>query len=95
MVDNDHHVCIFWFYFSLQATDTDWVQLQGKFLLNSSPKKVVIYIEGPPAGTDILVNSFTVKHAEKIPPSPPPVIEVDCLRKHLNFLLLFLHQNFC
>uniref|UniRef100_A0A6N2MY98 GH10 domain-containing protein n=1 Tax=Salix viminalis TaxID=40686 RepID=A0A6N2MY98_SALVM len=57
------------------ATDTDWVQLQGKFLLNSSPKKVVIYIEGPPAGTDILVNSFTVKHAEKIPPSPPPVIE--------------------
>ncbi|KAG5251142.1 Xylanase [Salix suchowensis] len=60
---------------NLQATDTDWVQLQGKFLLNSSPKKVVIYIEGPPAGTDILVNSFTVKHAEKIPPSPPPVIE--------------------
>ncbi|KAF2324214.1 hypothetical protein GH714_010285 [Hevea brasiliensis] len=61
---------------NLQATDKDWVQLQGKFLLNVNPKRVVIYIEGPPAGTDILVNSFVVKHAEKIPPSPPPAIEV-------------------
>lgn len=61
---------------SLQATDKDWVVLQGKFLLNGSPKRVVIYIEGPPAGTDILINSLAVKHAEKIPPSPPPVIEV-------------------
>ncbi|KAG7943426.1 hypothetical protein I3843_15G038100 [Carya illinoinensis] len=58
-----------------QATDKDWVQLQGKFLLNGSPSRVVIYIEGPPAGTDILLNSLIVKHAEKIPPSPPPVIE--------------------
>ncbi|XP_038715843.1 endo-1,4-beta-xylanase 1-like isoform X2 [Tripterygium wilfordii] len=60
---------------NLQATDKDWVQLQGKFLLNGSPSKVVLYIEGPPAGTDILVNSLVVKHAEKIPPSPPPSIE--------------------
>ncbi|XP_031270845.1 endo-1,4-beta-xylanase 1-like [Pistacia vera] len=60
---------------NVQATDKDWVQLQGKFLLNGSPARVVIYIEGPPAGTDILVNSLVVNHAEKIPPSPPPVIE--------------------
>ncbi|KAB1202648.1 Endo-1,4-beta-xylanase A [Morella rubra] len=58
-----------------QATDKDWVQLQGKFLLNASPSRVVIYIEGPPSGTDILLNSIVVKHAEKTPPSPPPVIE--------------------
>ncbi|XP_062158949.1 endo-1,4-beta-xylanase 1-like [Alnus glutinosa] len=58
-----------------QATDKDWVQLQGKFLLNGSPSKIVIYIEGPPSGTDILLNSLIVKHAEKTPPSPPPVIE--------------------
>lgn len=58
-----------------QATDKDWIQLQGKFLLNASPSRVVIYLEGPPPGTDILVNSLVVKHAEKIPPSPPPVIE--------------------
>ncbi|KAB2627729.1 hypothetical protein D8674_032524 [Pyrus ussuriensis x Pyrus communis] len=61
---------------NVQATDKDWTQLQGKFLLNGSPSKVVVYLEGPPAGTDILVNSFVVKHAEKVPPSPPPVIEL-------------------
>ncbi|KAK9215843.1 hypothetical protein WN944_007849 [Citrus x changshan-huyou] len=60
---------------NVQATDKDWAQLHGKFLLNGSPARVVIYMEGPPPGTDILVNSLVVKHAEKIPPSPPPIIE--------------------
>ncbi|CAN0921977.1 Endo-1,4-beta-xylanase 1 [Linum grandiflorum] len=60
---------------NLQAKDSDWVQLQGKFLLNGSPKKIVVYLEGPPPGTDILVNSFTLKHAQKLPPSPLPIIE--------------------
>ncbi|KAL5844618.1 hypothetical protein ACOSQ4_010576 [Xanthoceras sorbifolium] len=60
---------------NVQATDKDWAQLQGKFLLNGSPAKVVIYMEGPPPGTDILVNSLVVKHAEKVPPSPQPIIE--------------------
>ncbi|XP_022772955.1 uncharacterized protein LOC111315484 isoform X2 [Durio zibethinus] len=60
---------------NVQATDKDWVKLQGKFLLNGSPSRVVIYLEGPPPGTDILINSLVVKHAEKIPPSTPPVIE--------------------
>lgn len=56
-------------------TDKDWVQLQGKIFINASPSKVVVYLEGPPPGTDILLNSLVVKHAEKVPPSPPPVIE--------------------
>ncbi|GAB2228305.1 hypothetical protein Drorol1_Dr00010137 [Drosera rotundifolia] len=60
---------------SVQATDKDWVQLQGKFLINGSPAAVVIYLEGPPAGTDILLNSFIVKHAGKVPPTPRPVID--------------------
>lgn len=60
---------------NLQATDKDWATLKGKFLLNASPSRVVIYLEGPPPGTDILVNSLVVKHAETIPPSPPPFIE--------------------
>ncbi|KAJ7966471.1 endo-1,4-beta-xylanase A-like [Quillaja saponaria] len=60
---------------NVQATDKGWVQLQGKFLLNGSPSRVVIYLEGPPAGTDILMNSLVVKHAERPPPSNPPVIE--------------------
>ncbi|GKB26906.1 glycosyl hydrolase family 10 protein [Tanacetum coccineum] len=58
-----------------QVTDSDWTQLQGKFLLNGMQSKVVIYLEGPPPGTDILLDGFVVQHAEKIPPSPQPVIE--------------------
>ncbi|XP_030455319.2 endo-1,4-beta-xylanase 1-like [Syzygium oleosum] len=60
---------------NVQATDKDWVQLRGKFLINNSPSKIILYFEGPPAGTDILVNYCLVKHAAKPPPSPPPVIE--------------------
>lgn len=60
---------------NVQATDKDWAQLQGKFLINGSPSSVVIYLEGPPAGTDILLNSLVVKHAPKTPPSPPPAIQ--------------------
>ncbi|PHU20604.1 hypothetical protein BC332_11755 [Capsicum chinense] len=60
---------------SVQATDKDWVKLQGKFLINDSPSQVVVFLEGPPAGTDILLNNLVIKHAAK-PPSPsPPVIE--------------------
>ncbi|KAB1669324.1 hypothetical protein ES319_1Z054800v1, partial [Gossypium barbadense] len=43
----------------VQATDKDWVQLQGKFLLNGSPSRVIIYLEGPPPGIDILVNALS------------------------------------
>uniref|UniRef100_A0A1D1ZCC0 Endo-1,4-beta-xylanase A n=1 Tax=Anthurium amnicola TaxID=1678845 RepID=A0A1D1ZCC0_9ARAE len=57
---------------NVQATNKDWVQLHGKFLINSNPLRVVIYLEGPPPGVDILLNSFVVKHAEKLPPSPQP-----------------------
>ncbi|KAK4796586.1 hypothetical protein SAY86_028912 [Trapa natans] len=60
---------------SVQATDKNWVELEGKFLLNSSPSKVIVYFEGPPPGVDILVNYLVVKHAEKTPPSSPPSIE--------------------
>lgn len=57
------------------ATDKEWVELQGKFLLNGSPSKVVIYLEGPPPGVDILLNGLVVKHAEKTPPSSTPLIK--------------------
>ncbi|CAN8241200.1 unnamed protein product [Cochlearia groenlandica] len=60
---------------NVQAADKEWIQCKGKFLLNGSASRVVIYIEGPPPGTDILIDSLTVKYAEKIPPSPPPSIE--------------------
>ncbi|XP_074556985.1 endo-1,4-beta-xylanase 1-like [Curcuma longa] len=56
----------------LQASDKDWVQLQGKFLLSVSISKAFVYIDGPPAGVDLLVNNVVVKHAEKSPPPSPP-----------------------
>lgn len=60
---------------NVQATDTDWVTLQGKFLLNGPSSKAVLYLEGPPSGTDILVNTLVVKHAAKTPPSTPPAAQ--------------------
>ncbi|KAJ4788069.1 Glycosyl hydrolase family 10 protein / carbohydrate-binding domain-containing protein isoform 1 [Rhynchospora pubera] len=56
----------------LQASDKDWVQLHGKFLINGIVSKAVIYIEGPPPSTDLLVNSLVVKRAEKPSPAPAP-----------------------
>ncbi|CAA0830209.1 glycosyl hydrolase family 10 protein / carbohydrate-binding domain-containing protein [Striga hermonthica] len=46
-----------------------------KFLLNGSPSKVVIYLEGPPPGTDILLDKLVLKNAPKPTPASPPVIE--------------------
>ncbi|KAG8097761.1 hypothetical protein GUJ93_ZPchr0013g34217 [Zizania palustris] len=58
-----------------QASDKEWVQLQGKFLLNSTAAKAAIYIEGPPAGVNLLLNSLMVKHAQKTTPAPAPDFE--------------------
>ncbi|KAL2317882.1 hypothetical protein Fmac_031758 [Flemingia macrophylla] len=60
---------------SVQASDKDWVTLQGKFLLNGTSSKVVLYLEGPPPGTDILLNNLVLKHAAKTPPSTPPDVK--------------------
>ncbi|KAL0924933.1 hypothetical protein M5K25_005794 [Dendrobium thyrsiflorum] len=49
----------------IQASDKDWSNLQGKFILNVHTSDV-----GPPLGTDILINSLVVKRAEKPPRSP-------------------------
>ncbi|KAJ3685440.1 hypothetical protein LUZ61_014604 [Rhynchospora tenuis] len=56
----------------LQASDKDWVQLQGNFFLSGTISKAVIFVEGPQQNTDILLNSLVVKHAEKVPPAPEP-----------------------
>ncbi|KAL3534645.1 hypothetical protein ACH5RR_003106 [Cinchona calisaya] len=40
------------------ATNKDWVQMKGMFLVNGSPSRVVIYLEGPPPGIDILLDSL-------------------------------------
>ncbi|CAN6317288.1 unnamed protein product [Urochloa humidicola] len=58
-----------------QVSDKEWVQLQGKILLNSTVAKASIYIEGPPAGVEVLLDSLVVKHAQKAPPAPAPDFE--------------------
>ncbi|KAF8681782.1 hypothetical protein HU200_045220 [Digitaria exilis] len=60
---------------SSTVSDKEWVQLQGKILLNSTVAKASIYIEGPPAGVDVLLDSLVVKHAQKTPPAPAPDFE--------------------
>ncbi|KAK9116640.1 hypothetical protein Sjap_015587 [Stephania japonica] len=57
------------------VSDKEWMKLKGKFLLNSVPSRVVIFLEGPPSGIDILLNVLVVNHAAKLPPSPPPVVK--------------------
>ncbi|KAJ0981851.1 hypothetical protein J5N97_010106 [Dioscorea zingiberensis] len=60
---------------NLQASNKEWVQLRGKFLLNGVASKAVLYLEGPPSGVDILVDSLVLKRAKKVLPSNPPDIE--------------------
>ncbi|GJM96159.1 hypothetical protein PR202_ga12972 [Eleusine coracana subsp. coracana] len=57
------------------VSDKEWVQLQGKILLNSTVAKASIYIEGPPGGVDLLLDSLVVKHAQKADPAPAPDFE--------------------
>ncbi|CAL9072781.1 unnamed protein product [Musa textilis] len=56
----------------IQASDNEWVKLQGKFLLNGVASRAIIFIEGPPPGTDILVDSLVVRRAMKAAASVPP-----------------------
>eukprot|EP00249_Psilotum_nudum_P019298 c27184_g1_i1 orf=500-2320(-) len=53
------------------ASATDWMQLKGKLFLNSTPKKAIAYLEGPPSGVDLLVDSFSIFPVLKPHPTPP------------------------
>ncbi|KAG6534236.1 endo-1,4-beta-xylanase 1-like isoform X2 [Zingiber officinale] len=60
-----------------QASDKEWVQLQGKFLLNGVASRAILFIEGPNPGIDILVDSVVVRRPIKAGSSVPPITEVD------------------
>ncbi|KAG7619756.1 Glycoside hydrolase family 10 domain [Arabidopsis suecica] len=60
---------------NVQATDKNWVELKGKFVIHGSPSRVILYLEGPPPRADILLNSLVVQHAKRNRPSPPPFYE--------------------
>ncbi|KFK32154.1 hypothetical protein AALP_AA6G205000 [Arabis alpina] len=60
---------------NVQATNNAWVELKGKFIIHGSPSRVILFLEGPPPGADILLNNLVVKHAPRNRPSPPPFYE--------------------
>ncbi|KAG9440028.1 hypothetical protein H6P81_020193 [Aristolochia fimbriata] len=60
---------------TLQTSDKEWMQLQGKFFLCGPALRVIIYVEGSPAGTDILLDHMVIKPAAKIRALPPHVIK--------------------
>ncbi|XP_066397127.1 endo-1,4-beta-xylanase 1-like isoform X1 [Miscanthus floridulus] len=58
-----------------QTSDKQWTHLKGKFLLHAPFTKAVIFIEGPPAGIDILVDGLVLSPARKLQAAPCPKIE--------------------
>ena len=84
----------------MRASAEEWINLHGKFLINGYSSRVVIFLEGPPAGVDILVNSFEVKPAVSPPPPPPPNFDVSRIINlsspqvlKRKFLIFFFLQN--
>lgn len=53
------------------ASSSGWVQLNGIVLLNQTPVKATAYIEGPPAGIDLLINHFSMFIIKKPAPIRP------------------------
>ncbi|KAK1323790.1 hypothetical protein QJS10_CPA02g00033 [Acorus calamus] len=58
------------------ASDQEWMKLHGKFLLSNVASKVIVFLEGPPPGVDILVDSLVIKEAGKLHLSHPPFMSV-------------------
>ena len=46
------------------ASKEKWEQLEGSFSLTNMPKRVVFYLEGPPAGVDLIIDFVTITCSE-------------------------------
>lgn len=66
------------------------MHLQGKFLLHGAVSKAVIFLEGPPPGIDILIDSLVLKRATKIP--RPPLLNFEVSRSSYS---PYYFQNLC
>jgi hypothetical protein len=42
------------------ASQEHWEKLEGAFELTTIPRRLVFYLEGPPAGVDLLIDSVTI-----------------------------------
>lgn len=60
----------------MEANSTEWKRLEGRLILLKAPRRASVYLEGPPPGTDLLVDSFSIYPATKPEPAKPPVIMV-------------------
>jgi glucuronoarabinoxylan endo-1,4-beta-xylanase len=71
------------------ATDSNWVQLSGKFKLdvNGTLSVLDVYFEGPAPGVNFFVDDVNVYGPEVVPPKPTPVEpnatgEIDASTRH-------------
>jgi hypothetical protein len=46
------------------ASKEKWEKLEGSFSLTNMPKCVVFYLEGPPGGVDLIIDSVTITRSE-------------------------------
>ncbi|KAI0522474.1 hypothetical protein KFK09_004853 [Dendrobium nobile] len=61
------------------VTKESWEKLEGSFTLTSLPSRAIFYLEGPPPGVDILINSviifptiseyYGLRRGKQVPPS--------------------------
>ena len=70
--------------YSVKASNKEWSKLQGSFLIDQTPWKVIFYIEGPPPGIDIHVKLVDIR------PHRPSNAQKDVSSKVLLHLVLLL-----
>jgi hypothetical protein len=96
------YVCIYIFLFNRAVASPDgWVHLEGSLMLDHVPAQAAAYIEGPPAGIDLLIKRFSIFSIIKHPAIRPilkvrvPILFDMCVYfsyAHIVVLLLFLFE---
>ena len=54
----------------IKASDSEWFKLRGSFYIDFIPEKATFYIEGPPAGIDILIQNVDIRPHIPLEQSP-------------------------
>ncbi|KAJ7554029.1 hypothetical protein O6H91_06G123100 [Diphasiastrum complanatum] len=54
----------------VKASKKEWVKLQGTLLVRKVPENVIFYLEGPPPGVDLLVDSVQIKPEDHLDEGP-------------------------
>jgi hypothetical protein len=44
------------------ASQERWEKMEGSFNLTTLPRRLVFYLEGPPPGVDLLIDSVTISY---------------------------------